>query len=424
MESPEFEVRRGRRSRNTTGAHRSARPESLLVTDQGVRPGDGPPGRRTGPQAPARQDYPGQPAPPQGSMPGWPANRSGPMAVVRDPRAANPPAEPYGYGGDNGYGNGGNNRGYGNDGGTGPYGTGPYGTGWDGPAQRDYPGRRGTTGPRNAATGPRNGESLSVAARILSGADYEAAAITQQASYQAAMIRQQVAYEAKGIREAANREAEQIMQQAAMQASEVREAAAMEAAEIRTAVTSMQTELNEFAVRISNTLPNPVLPRTPPAERPAVSPAASPSAPPWAQPQTMPAEGPTRKPEPRPAARPAGKPAARPAGKPEPRPAGKPGAGSAEKPASGGQGRQVAAFRFVVIATSALFLFAAVAGVAEIHLHGFDFFVFRSVGTGETGPNGLQEDQGPGQPDAPKPTPSHIKVQPGPHSKVAVHKKS
>jgi hypothetical protein len=77
--------------------------------------------------------------------------------------------------------------------------------------------------------------------------------------------------------------------------------------------------------------------------------------------------------------------------------------------------------RFAVIATSVLFLVAVVAGVAEIDLHGFDFFVFRSIGSGETGPNGLQESQGPGQPDAPKPTPSHIKVQPSPHSTVAVH---
>jgi hypothetical protein len=81
----------------------------------------------------------------------------------------------------------------------------------------------------------------------------------------------------------------------------------------------------------------------------------------------------------------------------------------------------VAAIRFAAIATSALFLVAVVTGATEIHLHGFDFFIFRATGTGETGPNGLKEDQGPGQPDAPKPTPSHIKVQPSPHSTVAGH---
>ena len=79
------------------------------------------------------------------------------------------------------------------------------------------------------------------------------------------------------------------------------------------------------------------------------------------------------------------------------------------------------AIRFATIATSALFLVAVVAGVIEIHLHGFNFFTFRATGVGETSRNGLQEDQGPGQPDAPKPTPSHIKVQPSPRSTVTVH---
>jgi hypothetical protein len=69
-------------------------------------------------------------------------------------------------------------------------------------------------------------------------------------------------------------------------------------------------------------------------------------------------------------------------------------------------------------ATAALFLFAIVSGATEVALHGFSFFVFRSTGVGETGPTGLQEDQGPGQPDAPKPTPTGINVKPGPHSAV------
>ena len=54
------------------------------------------------------------------------------------------------------------------------------------------------------------------------------------------------------------------------------------------------------------------------------------------------------------------------------------------------------------IFTAAMVLFALTAGGAEVALHGFKFFVFRSAGTGETGRNGgLQENQGPGQPDAP-----------------------
>lgn len=101
---------------------------------------------------------------------------------------------------------------------------------------------------------------------------------------------------------------------------------------------------------------------------------------------------------------PAGRPAARPAGKP-----------------SAGKGRQVGAFRFAATASAVLFLIAVVAGVMEIHLHGFQFFVFRATGVGETSKNGLQEDQGPGQANAPKPTPSHLKVQPSPHRTVTVN---
>jgi len=79
--------------------------------------------------------------------------------------------------------------------------------------------------------------------------------------------------------------------------------------------------------------------------------------------------------------------------------------------------------RVAAIASSALLLLAAVAGATEIYLHGFAFFVFRSVGTGETGrgPGGLTESQGPGQPDAPKPTPSHGPVRPITRSAVTVH---
>lgn len=68
-------------------------------------------------------------------------------------------------------------------------------------------------------------------------------------------------------------------------------------------------------------------------------------------------------------------------------------------------------------------MIAAVAGVTEICLHGFAFFVFRSVGTGETGrgPGGLTEDQGPGLPGAPKSTLSHIKGKPIRRTAVTVH---
>ncbi len=77
--------------------------------------------------------------------------------------------------------------------------------------------------------------------------------------------------------------------------------------------------------------------------------------------------------------------------------------------------------RFAVIATSALFLVAVAVGVMEIHLHGFDFFIFRSAGTGQTRHDGRQENQGPGQPDAPRPAATQIKLQPSPQSTVAGH---
>jgi hypothetical protein len=300
---------------------------------------------------------------------------------------------------------------------------------WDpmdppGPARQEprYPARHGAPArpgamptpdeaiaPWNGALAPGNGNPLSVVARFLTVADYEAAAITQQASYQAAMITRQVAYEATEIREAARREAAQITEQAAAQAAAMREAAEQEAADARTAVVAMQTELGELATRIADTFPNLAVPRIPPIERPAVSPAAHPSSQPQAPPRTSPA------------ARPTGRPVARPAPTSEDRPAGSPGTRPATRPTSG-RGRQVTAMRLAAIATSALFLVAVVTGVMEIHQHGFAFFVFRSAGTGETRHSGLNEDQGPGQPDAPKPpTPSHEKARPSPNQKAAVH---
>jgi hypothetical protein len=269
----------------------------------------------------------------------------------------------------------------------------------------------------------------------------------------------------------ADRQAVQIRQDASAQAAETIAAAEREAAELRAAVMRMAAELGTVAAYVTESLgshakpptradapfggyvaenlaisamPAPwpddlvteaspatqpeAWPPTVPAARPAARPAGRPGARPATKPAARPAGRPTARPAGKPAVRPATKPAARPAGrpaaqpttKPAGRPAGRPGARSARRPAAG-RGRQVAAMRFAAIGTSVLFLVTVVAGAAEIYLHGFDFFTFRSTGTGETGPNGLNENQGPGQPDAPRPTPSHIKVQPSPHAAVAVH---
>lgn len=404
MESLEFDVRRGEEPWDRTGF-------------------PGPPGGRTGPQPQARQSYPGRTAPAQVPMPGGPPHGSGPM-VGLSPRAAgrhhqppppppsggNPYGDPYSsggfpsangnvaFGGDYGdvYGYGANNPGRG----AGPRNTGAQPTRgapaggppaggppsgpmarapWDQPVPPSYPARQGALQPRGGG-----GNSVSVASRMLSDAE---------------------------------RQAEQIRQQAAAQASAMREAAEMEAAQVRTAVQSMQTELNKFAARISNTLPNPALPRVPAANpairRPPTGPNARPDTGPMGRPAgrtTAPQGGRTVAPL---AARTAAPPAARTVVRPTP--------GQAGKKAASGQGRQRAAMRFAVIATSGLFLVAVAAGAIEIHLHGFDFFVFRSIGAGETGPNGLTEDQGPGQPDAPKPTPSDVKAKSSPLSTITVH---
>jgi hypothetical protein len=105
---------------------------------------------------------------------------------------------------------------------------------------------------------------------------------------------------------------------------------------------------------------------------------------------------------------PATKPVTRPQGKPERKPADAPEARPASKPK--GAPRQLVAARVAAAAAAVLVLFAVTAGATQIGLHGLSFFVFRAAGTGETGPTGLQENQGPGQPNAPKPTSSHVTV--------------
>jgi hypothetical protein len=122
--------------------------------------------------------------------------------------------------------------------------------------------------------------------------------------------------------------------------------------------------------------------------------------------------------QPRPTAKPGTRPKSRPGGKHASRRAAKPGTGLARQPE--GRPRQLVAIRVAAVATAALVLFAVIAGTAEAALHGFRFFVFRSAGTGETPGSGLQEDQGPGQPDAPRPAPSHVTGQPRPHGTVTV----
>jgi hypothetical protein len=57
--------------------------------------------------------------------------------------------------------------------------------------------------------------------------------------------------------------------------------------------------------------------------------------------------------------------------------------------------------RKMVIALVAVFLVGGITGATEIGIHGFDFFLFRNTGAGAGNPRDLEENQGPGQPDAP-----------------------
>jgi len=194
-----------------------------------------------------------------------------------------------------------------------------------------------------------NADSVRLAGRILSVADDRAAEIMQQASDRAA----------------------EITRQASGQAAAIRAAAEQEAAELRASLMTMSAELSRVATYLTGNLAAPAKPTTRPAERPVTKTSD----------------------------RPAFQPVTRPVTKPSDRPAAEPSARPATKPA--GLARQHAAMRLTRLITAVLILFAAVCGTTEIALHGFSFFVFRSAGTGSTPGNGLQEDQGPGQPNAP-----------------------
>ena len=67
--------------------------------------------------------------------------------------------------------------------------------------------------------------------------------------------------------------------------------------------------------------------------------------------------------------------------------------------------------RKAVIAIAAAVSLALVGGATQLALRGYPFFVFRSAGTGATDNNGLQENQGPGEPDAPR---AHLPARPAP----------
>jgi hypothetical protein len=165
--------------------------------------------------------------------------------------------------------------------------------------------------------------------------------IISEANQHAADIRHEARDEAVISLAGAKQEATQLVRQASDQAAATLAAAELEAAEIRASVMKLTAELGGVAAYVTQSLYSPAAPAAKPVLPPEIAPAVKPKA------------------------------------------------------------RQLMAIRVMTIITATLVLFAAITGVTEVALHGFAFFVFRSVGTGETGPHGLQEDQGPGQPDTP-----------------------
>jgi len=207
-------------------------------------------------------------------------------------------------------------------------------------------------------------DSVRLANQILSTANHQAAALRTETQDQV------IASLAE-----AKQEADALLKQASDRAATTLATAEQEAAEIRAAVMKLSAELGGVvSAYVTENLLSPAKPAAkPPAEaaaaKSATKPVINPAAPPWAKPDDQPW--------------PTATPAARPAVKPNAR------------------SRQYVAVRAMSVFTAALVLFALTAGASEVALHGFKFFVFRSAGTGETSGAGLQENQGPGQPDAP-----------------------
>jgi hypothetical protein len=228
--------------------------------------------------------------------------------------------------------------------------------------------------------------------------------IISEANQQATEIRHEARDQVAASLAEAKQEAAKLVAKASEQAIATLTAAEAEAAEIRATVTKLTADLGGVAAQITANLVGLAPPATKPVTRPAVRPVIEPTPEAVTEPTSEPVTP-----------RPVGQPGTRTAAKPGSRRAGKAGTGSGPK----GQPRQLVAIRVVAAATAALFLFAVISGATEVALHGFSFFVFRSTGVGETGPTGLQEDQGPGQPDAPRPTPTDNNVKPGPRGTVA-----
>ena len=200
--------------------------------------------------------------------------------------------------------------------------------------------------------------------------------IISEANQQATEIRHEARDDAATARADAKLQAAKLVQQAADQAAATLAAAELQAARIRAEILKLSADLGGVATSFTGGLLGPAKPATKPA-----APAASPAT--------------------KPAARLAPKPATRSATAPATKPGVSPRRIKPDTQAAGQtKNRQVSAARKVTAALVALTLAGVATGATELVLHGPAFFVFRANGAGasQTGP---EEDQGPGQPNAP-----------------------
>jgi hypothetical protein len=221
--------------------------------------------------------------------------------------------------------------------------------------------------------------------------------IISEANQQAAEIRHEARDDAATARADAKQEAARLVQQAADQAAATLAAAELQATKVRAEILKLSADLGGAATSFTESLLSPPKP----AAKPTADPPAMPSTPAVARMAAPPPTAPTARLAPELGAKPATKLATRPAGVPATRPGvsprrAKPKIREAGKP----KNRQASAARKVTIALVALSLAGAATGATELVLHGPAFFVFRANGAGasQTGP---EEDQGPGQPNAP-----------------------
>ncbi len=271
-----------------------------------------------------------------------------------------------------------------------------------------------------------NDDSLWTARQVLTLADGQAAQIAQEAQDYAASIRAAAEREATAITQRAASEADAEARLATGQAAAIREAAEREAAEVRARLETMLGELSRVTAYVTEGLATSAMPATALAGGSATAPAL-PAVLPALPASTAPARPDTR--PSRPGARPAmpgtrpsrtdtgpARPDAKPARPAERRPS------PATKPQK--QPRQHQAMRVASYATASLLLFSVIAGATEIGLHGFNFFVFRAGGVGQTAGNENDQQflarQAAAAHHAATPKGRHAKKT---HETVVVHKK-